>query len=164
MIVAIFRSSGGAARVRYLSSMSPAAGHSSLAHGNADLDDGFDDLDLRHSTRGRARRINGRIAARYGDRFRENGTGVTSPRDAPSRMHVVLARANLGVITKRRPRRPAARPSCYSYHSSLFSLVLPRFPSASLFGAFTLSPSVSLEVPTDTDGYQMHPCQLIDIS
>lgn len=69
----------GRCGARYLSSMSPAAaGHSSLAHGNADLDDGFDDLDLRHSTRGRARRINGRIAVRRnGDRFRENGTGVT---------------------------------------------------------------------------------------
>lgn len=75
-----------------------------------------------------------------------------------------FARTNLGVITKRRPRRPAARPSCYSYHSlPSFLSSSPSFPPRlSLFCAFTLSPSVSPEA-----GYRRAPAhlrQLIDIS
>lgn len=66
----------------------------------------------------------------------------------------MLASVNFGVITKRRPGRPVARPSCYL---SLISLSCsppppshPLAPSLSRFHPFSLFPSL-FEVPTDTD-------------
>lgn len=73
-----------------------------------------------------------------------------------------FARANLEVITKRRPHRPAARPSCYSYHSSLSPS-----PSFSPCLSFALSPFLFPSLLKHRRGYRRTPThlrQLIDIS
>ena len=133
-----------AAYIRYLSSMSPAAGHSFSRTGLISTTSTFD-------TRSWTSDQIIRITSGNSDYFREISTGsnvATRYTIADTRGY---ARANLEVITKRRPHWPAARPSCYSYHSSLLSS--PSFIPC-LFRAFTLSPSVSLEIPTDTDGHR----------
>lgn len=128
--------------------MSPGVSHSSSRTGTRTE---YDDLDLRRTWTGTRRIRCGRSTD-----FRETEASIVAgariSRDSPSRMHVVLASVNFGVITKRRPGRPVARPSCYSPLSVYLALPPPFFP---LFRAFTLSLFPSLfEIPTNTDRHR----------
>lgn len=136
--------------MNYLSSMSPAVSHNSSRTGTRTE---YDDLDLWQTWTTDARWIE--IFRRIGDRFRDVDCRVGD--DDIAWFTVTDARGfasdSFGVITKRRPGRPVARPSCYS-PLSVYLALSPSFHPSTLTLSFALSPFLSLKyrrIPTDTD-------------